>query len=79
MQVEIDERDVLYLCWSNNAMQSEWVDKEWRYAYATKGVECIEPIPLDPPEKCPPPIELQKKHFNDRLLYIIKASEADQR
>ena len=70
---EIDKRDLLYLCWSDNASKSEWVDYEWRYVYDHKGVEYIEPIPLESPDKCPPPKELSKKHFNDRLLYVINS------
>lgn len=70
---EIDKRDMLYLCWSDNASKSEWVDYEWRYVYDRKGPEYIEPIPLESPEKCPPPEELSKKHFNDKLLYVINA------
>ena len=71
---EIDKRDVLFLCWSVNAERSEWVDYEWRYALAHKGIENIEPIPLEPPEVCPPPNELKEKHFNDKLLYVINSN-----
>ena len=74
LQREISQRDVLYLCWSQNARRSQWVDTEWRYAYSQKGEDGIEPIPIDPPDVCPPPKELSGKHFNDRLLYIINAS-----
>lgn len=70
---EIDQRDVLYLCWSHYAKESKWVDAEWRFALDRKGVDCIEPIPIEPPSLCPPPHELQKKHFNDKLLYIINS------
>ncbi|MGI6095702.1 MAG: TIR domain-containing protein [Lachnospiraceae bacterium] len=69
---EIDRRDTLFLCWSHYAKESQWVEKEWRYALDHKGVEAIEPIPLEPPSNCPPPNELSKKHFNDRLLYVIQ-------
>ena len=65
---EIEERDVLFLCWSKNAKASEWVEREWRYALKTKGIDGIEPIPLEPPQICPPPNELSAKHFNDTLL-----------
>ncbi len=65
---EIQKRDVLYLCWSKFAKESEWVEKEWRYALENKGIECIEPVPLVAPSECPPPIELNSKHFNDRAL-----------
>ncbi|MBQ3284858.1 MAG: toll/interleukin-1 receptor domain-containing protein [Ruminococcus sp.] len=71
---EIDKRDMLFLCWSKNASKSTWVDFEWRYVYNHKGIERIEPIPLESPEKCPPPKELSAKHFNDKLLYIINSS-----
>lgn len=70
---EIDRRDTLFLCWSRNAAESPWVAREWKYCYEQKGAEAIEPIPLEPPSSCPPPEELKRKHFNDRLLYLIKA------
>ena len=73
---EIEKRDVLFLCWSHFARQSKWVDEEWRYALAHKGIECIEPVPIEPPGVCPPPDELKSKHFNDRLLYIINTEGA---
>lgn len=72
---EIDNCDTLFLCWSPFAKESEWVDKEWRYALETKGDDSIEPMSVVPPEKCPPPPELQHKHFNNRLLYIIEATK----
>lgn len=34
---EIEKRDVLYLCWSHFARDSEWVNREWRYAFSSKG------------------------------------------
>ena len=72
---EIESRDVLFLCWSKYARESKWVDMEWRYAFENKGEDCIEPIPIDSPDICPPPVELQQKHFNDKMLFIIKATE----
>ena len=69
---EIDKRDILFLCWSRSAAKSPWVDREWRYAMSQKGIEAIEPIPLEQPDVCPPPMELQSKHFNDSLLYVIR-------
>ncbi len=68
---EIDRRDVLFLCWSRNASKSEWVEREWRYALEQKGLEGIEPLPIEPADVCPPPPELESKHFNDMMLYII--------
>lgn len=74
---EIDQRDVLYLCWSKYASQSKWVNAEWRYAFNQKGIDSIEPVPIDPPGICPPPEELGRKHFNDRLLYIINSDMSE--
>lgn len=68
---EIEKMDILYLCWSHRAKNSEWVDKEWRYAYSQKGIDGIEPMPIELPEECPPPQELRGKHWNDKLLYLI--------
>lgn len=73
LHYEIEKRDTLFLCWSHNARASKWVDAEWRYAMDCKGADCIEPVPLDPPNLCPPPEELSQKHFNDKLLYIINS------
>lgn len=72
---EIERRDVLYLCWSHNSSTSPWVKREWEHAYETKGIDSIEPIPLEPPDECPPPPKLAGKHFNDRCLYLIRALE----
>lgn len=69
LRSEIDKRDVLYLCWSQLARESEWVDMEWRYALKQKGLDGIEPIPLTLPKDCPPPEELKGKHFGARELY----------
>ena len=76
LHAEIDRRDILFLCWSHFAKQSRWVDTEWRYALEQKGEEGIEPIPLEKPETCPPPEELSRKHFNERLLFIIHAGSS---
>ena len=65
---EILRRDILYLCWSRHAKASEWVEREWRYALEQKGIDAIEPLPLEPPEVCEPPEELKEKHFHDREL-----------
>lgn len=69
---EIGGRDVLYLCWSRYAKRSEWVEREWRYAFQTKGIAGIEPVPMEPPDACPPPEELSRLHFNDWLQYLAQ-------
>lgn len=71
---EIDEKDILFLCWSVHASKSAWVDREWRYAYERKGADGIDPIPLESAQKCPPPKELEKKHFNENLLFIVESN-----
>ncbi len=62
--------DIFYLFWSNNARNSKWVDKEWRYALDIKGIEFINPVPL---EFAPPPPELESLHFHDNLLTHLYA------
>ena len=53
-----------------NAKNSEWVNKEWRYVYNTKGEEYIEPIPLESNCGSFLPKELQHKHCNDMLTLL---------
>lgn len=66
----IPENDVFYLFWSANARRSEWVEREWRCALQTRGLDFIDPVPLDPPDEAPPPPELSSKHFNDWTLLL---------
>lgn len=61
----IRDSDVFYLFWCSHARASEWVDREWRYAYQHRGLEFIDPVPLEPSRNAPPPDELKMKHFND--------------
>lgn len=69
---EIPARDIFYLFWSEHAARSEYVEKEWRYALQTKGLEFIDPVPLVSPDIVKPPPELAGKHFNDALLAFMK-------
>ena len=69
LKSEMDRRDMLYLCWSTGAMSSEWVNFEWRYMYDRRGIDYIDPIPLESPKECPPPQELEQLHFDDRWLH----------
>lgn len=73
LEREIDRRDAVFLFWSEAASRSEWVNYEWRYALRRKGLECIQPVPLELPVY-PPPAELKDLHFSDELLYIINAN-----
>jgi len=68
IDTEIKQRDIFFLFWSRNAFTSKEVAREWRYALEVKGLSAIEPVPLESPEFCPPPIELKEKHFNDWML-----------
>ena len=57
--------DIFFLFWSSNASRSPWVEKEWRCALDTHGIDFIDPVPLEPPDVAPPPPELAGLHFND--------------
>jgi hypothetical protein len=61
----IPASDVFYLFWSSNAQKSPWVEKEWRCALQTRGIDFIDPVPLESPDVALPPEELKSKHFND--------------
>lgn len=67
---EIESLDVFYLFWSKNASESKWVDIEWRCALKKRGLDVIDPIPLESPENFKIPKELADKHFGDKILYI---------
>ena len=60
--------DVLLLFWSVAASRSREVEKEWRYALTEKGLRFISPVPLDPPEECPPPEDLGELNFSVRAF-----------
>jgi hypothetical protein len=69
---EIPANDVFYLFWSSAASRSDWVRKEWQCALRTRGLEFIDPVPLEAPEIAPPPPELASKHFHDWVLAFGK-------
>ena len=69
---EIPKREKFYLFWSKEAAESEWVEKEWRCALETRGLDNIQPMPLDDPRIAPPPPELGATlHFYDPMLAQI--------
>jgi len=72
---EIDASDRFFLFWSRNAASSSWVEQEWRYALDRRGIDFIDPLPLEDPRHVPPPKELSSKHFNDMLLAFITSEE----
>lgn len=64
----IREADVFQLFWSRNAMQSDFVEREWRYALSLGREKFIRPTywedPLpELPERGLPPEELRRLHF----------------
>ncbi len=69
----IDATDIFYLFWSRNAIQSDWVTREWRWALRSKGLDFIDPVPLERPEAAPPPVELAGRYFGDPLLAFAGA------
>jgi hypothetical protein len=72
----IRDADVFYLFWCSHAMQSEWVQKEWQWAFDARGLQFIDPVPLESPETAPPPERLKAKHFNDPDVALLKHSKA---
>jgi hypothetical protein len=69
LRQEIVTRDVLYLFWSEAASCSKWVEWEWRCGLAERGIDFIDPVPLVPPDRVPPPVELAEHlHFIDWVL-----------
>ena len=73
---EAPSKDIFYLFWSKSAALSEWVEKEWRLALLRRGLDYIDPIPLEEPEHAPPPKELSKLHFSDAYLSYINTARA---
>jgi hypothetical protein len=64
----IRQADVFQLFWSRNAMQSTFVEQEWRYALSLGRESFIRPVfwedPLpELPERGLPPEELRRLHF----------------
>jgi hypothetical protein len=69
----VPSSDVFYLFWSEHARASPWVEREWRCALETRGIDFIDPVPLVSPDRVPPPPELASRHFNDWVLAFMAA------
>ena len=69
---EVLNKDVFYLFWSRNAAQSDWVTWEWHCAYDKKGIDYIDPLPLD---QTKPPSELESLQFADRWVRHLRYEE----
>ena len=72
LKQHVASKDIFYLFWSEEAAQSEWVDREWKMALDKRGLEYIDPVPLCDPRDAPPPAELGSLHFNDKYLMYEK-------
>lgn len=76
-QIKLEEhvptKDTFYLFWSQYAARSEWVKKEWRIALRRRGLGYIDPVPLEEPDRAPPPQELNTLHFSDAYLAYIES------
>jgi hypothetical protein len=70
----IDQTKFMILFWSKAARESQWVEKEWRYALDRRGINYIRPLPLCLPNEAPPPSELAELHFGSPRLHFIKSS-----
>ena len=70
LKEEIKNRDVLFLFWSVAAKKSKWVEREWRYALKEKGLDAIDPVPIEYPVP-PLPKKLNRKHSTDRYLHLL--------
>jgi len=68
----IMDNQAFLLFWSNNAKSSEYVTWEWKTALKNKGLDAIDPHPLESPSTAPPPEELSSLHFDDKYLYFRK-------
>ncbi|MBN2102627.1 TIR domain-containing protein [bacterium] len=65
----IDKSDIFYLFWSRAAKDSKWVKMEWAHALKEKGIDFIDPVPLEPPDIATTPPELASHlHFNNDIL-----------
>jgi len=70
---KILDSDLFLLFWSTAASNSTWVKKELKFALKNRGLDFIQPIPLEDPSSVPPPKELESKHFNDLCLIALKS------
>jgi len=70
----IDQCDLFLLFWSLAAKDSEWVEKEVRYACELKHGDDMRPPEICPvileSPPAPPPAELAHLHFNDWRMYL---------
>jgi von Willebrand factor type A domain/TIR domain len=71
LEEHVPKKDIFYLFWSQAAARSEWVGREWKLALNRRGLNYIDPVPLEEPDRAPPPQELAALHFSDAYLVYI--------
>jgi hypothetical protein len=65
----IDACDAVLLFWSSHSRQSEWVQREWRYALEAKGPHRIVPVPVEGAGTAEqPPPDLGVSRLDEHLL-----------
>ncbi len=69
----IKDHELFLLFWSTSASRSKWVKWEWQTALREKGLDAIQPHPLEPVTRAPPPRELDALHFGDAYVLIREA------
>lgn len=63
--------DLFLLFWSRAAMNSVWVEKEWNFAYDNRGLDFIQPVPLEDPDTAPLPEKIASKHLFDKTRIYL--------
>jgi hypothetical protein len=71
LEEHVPKKDIFYLFWSQAAARSEWVGREWKLALDRRGLNYIDPVPLEEPDRAPPPQALAALHFSDAYLVYI--------
>jgi hypothetical protein len=71
LEEQVPKKDIFYLFWSRAAAGSEWVAREWKLALDRRGLNYIDPVPLEELDQAPPPPELAALHFSDAYLVYI--------
>lgn len=72
LKKEVVDKDIFYLFWSRHAAKSIWVEREWKLALNNRGLNYIDPVPLEDVRDAPPPEELKSLHFHDFYIPHIQ-------
>jgi TIR domain len=72
LEQHVPTQDTFFLFWSHYAARSVWVKREWKLALQKRGLDYIDPVPLEDPDHAPPPPELRSLHFSDAYVAYIQ-------